>query len=238
MKTNYLGHDYTYQKIKKMSRDPNGSKERVGWNTIQNTQENIAVFKERLQRENFLSLSKCKALELGCGTGDITLWLSQEDFDAFGIDISPTAIEWAKEKAEERKISANFTVGNVLELEEYDDSFFDLVVDGYCLHCIIGNDRRRFLESAYRVLKPGGIFIVNTMCGEITTKRLSEGFDPKTRCQLHDGIAYRYIGVAEDIVNEIRIAGFSLLQWEVKGAKDDDDQDNLLVNAIKNQEIE
>ena len=76
------------------------------------------------------------------------------------------------------------------------------------------------------------------MYGELTTKRLSEGFDPETRCQLYNGIAYRYIGVADDIVNEIRNAGFSVLQWEVKVANDGDDQDNLLVNATRDQEIE
>ena len=62
MKTNYSGHDNVHQKIKNVSRNITGSKAKVVWNTIQETQANIAVFKERLKREIFLNASKCKVL--------------------------------------------------------------------------------------------------------------------------------------------------------------------------------
>jgi 2-polyprenyl-3-methyl-5-hydroxy-6-metoxy-1,4-benzoquinol methylase len=44
-------------------------------------------------------IKACKALEIGCGTGDNAIWLSQQNFDVVGIDASEIAIEKAKEKA-------------------------------------------------------------------------------------------------------------------------------------------
>ena len=32
----------------------------------------------------------CKALEIGCGTGDNAIWLSQQNFQVVGIDASET----------------------------------------------------------------------------------------------------------------------------------------------------
>ena len=46
-----------------------------------------------------LPIPPCKALELGCGTGDNAVWLAQHGFDVVGIDASDIAIEKAKEKA-------------------------------------------------------------------------------------------------------------------------------------------
>ncbi|MFC1851686.1 class I SAM-dependent methyltransferase [candidate division CSSED10-310 bacterium] len=37
-------------------------------------------------------LDAAKVLELGCGAGNLALRLSQQGYDCYGIDISPTAI--------------------------------------------------------------------------------------------------------------------------------------------------
>lgn len=99
-----------------------------------------------------------KVLEIGCGAGDVSLLFAERGFQVSGIDISATAIEWAKEKASNARLKANFEVGDVTNLGRWEDGTFDIVVDGHCLHCIIGDDRSEVLKETYRVLKPNGIF--------------------------------------------------------------------------------
>ncbi len=101
-------------------------------------------------------------------------------------------------------------------LKEFKDNFFDFILDGHCLHCIIGKDRKIFLRNVHRVLKPGGIFIVMTMCGEVKGRNLKKYFDEKTRLIIKNRIAVRYIGLAEDILREINDQGFKIIKWKIK----------------------
>src|SRR3974390_1320215 len=56
----------------------------------------------------------CKALDIGCGTGDNAIWLLQQNFDVLGIDTSEIAIEKAKEKASKAGVKCTFTVSDIL----------------------------------------------------------------------------------------------------------------------------
>jgi 2-polyprenyl-3-methyl-5-hydroxy-6-metoxy-1,4-benzoquinol methylase len=43
------------------------------------------------------AIEPCKALDIGCGTGDNSIWLSQHGFQVTGVDISEMAIQKAME---------------------------------------------------------------------------------------------------------------------------------------------
>ena len=64
-------------------------------------------------------------LELGCGAGNITLFMAEKGFEAYGIDMSPEAIAWAKEKMRGSSVIVDFCVGNVVDLKLYSDRSFD-----------------------------------------------------------------------------------------------------------------
>jgi hypothetical protein len=83
------------------------------------------------------------------------------------------------------------------------------------------------LANVRNALVPGGRFFISTMCGEITSAPLRACFDPITRCQVVDGVAYRYIGDPEQILEELRGAGFEISCSTISHRKSDDDQDNL-----------
>ncbi len=136
-----------------------------------------------------------------------------------------------EDKARVRGLFADFRVGDVLDLADYADDSFDLVLDGHCLHCIIGDDRAKFLAAARRVLKPGGLLHINTMCGNRLGKRFINGFDPVTRCQAFNGIAYRYWGQPEDILAEVRGAGLEIVGWQINPSADAEDM--LRIDARK-----
>jgi len=158
-------------------------------------------------------------LELGCGAGNITLLMAEKGFEAYGIDISPEAITWAEEKMGESPASADFRVGNVVELKSYSDSFFDFVFDGETLHCIIGADRKICLSSVFRVLKRSGFFHAGAnLVYEKFSKRVglesSCYFDPQSQCLYHNGVPYYYLSREKEFLQEIREAGFQIVHSE------------------------
>ncbi len=109
---------------------------------------------------------------------------------------------------------------------------FQIIIEE-AFHCIIGADREKFLASAFRVLKPGGCLMINTMCGEVTNAEMKRHFDPQSRCLVYGDIASRYIGFPEAIVEEFRKSNFTIMHREVQVRKDQNDCDNLLVMAVK-----
>ncbi|MFC1539799.1 class I SAM-dependent methyltransferase [Candidatus Latescibacterota bacterium] len=44
-------------------------------------------------------ITPCKALEIGSGTGDNSLWLAQRGFQVTGVDIAEQAIKYAVDKS-------------------------------------------------------------------------------------------------------------------------------------------
>jgi ubiquinone/menaquinone biosynthesis C-methylase UbiE len=100
-----------------------------------------------------------KALDLGCGTGNLTAALVLEGAAAscVGIDISSGMIEQARRKT--ITISdVTFQVGSATALPFADESF-DLCVGDAFLHHILDIDA--CLKEVFRVLKPGGVATFN-----------------------------------------------------------------------------
>ena len=138
--------------------------------------------------------------------------LAQQGFDATGVDISPKAIDWAIANTQTIKDNLanepNFICDSVLALP-LDDASFDFLLDENCFHCIIGDDRKTFLEEAFRVLKPGGQFMVYTMCQPCDAINLKYNtYDAETQCLVRDGFAIRYIAYPAELEREILEAGF------------------------------
>ena len=57
-------------------------------------------------------IQPCKALEIGCGTGDNAIWLSQHNFDVLGIDASEIAIERLKRKRRKLRDASHLTASH------------------------------------------------------------------------------------------------------------------------------
>ena len=223
MKTDYAGHEQAYQRLRAQAGRP-------GWGDAGVLARDLRILQRVMQWPGFPAHGR--VLELGCGAGNVALYLSQRGYDVCGVDIAPTAIEWARESALALGQAASFEVADVLVLPNCADGSFDLALDGHCLHCIIGADRPRFLASARRVLRPGGALCIRTMCNEVPDALAQRaGFDPDSRCFVRDGVASRYIGWAHDIEREVTDAGFELLHAEVEPSIGGDDLAELLLLA-------
>ncbi len=55
-------------------------------------------------------------LDVGCGTGEHVLYLAGRGYEVMGLDSAPTAIKKARAKAKQRRLEANFVLGDALNL--------------------------------------------------------------------------------------------------------------------------
>jgi len=104
-------------------------------------------------------IKPCKAIELGCGTGNYALYLAMMEFDVMGIDFSETAIEIAKKGLIDKDIMCQFMVCDVLgDFSEFKETF-DFAYDWELLHHIFPPDRNKYLNNIIQILKPDGIYL-------------------------------------------------------------------------------
>jgi ubiquinone/menaquinone biosynthesis C-methylase UbiE len=95
-----------------------------------------------------------RILEIGCGNGELSIWLSKNGADAYGLDISDESIAIA-----EQRIAANGLISNIhfiacpAEHVPYENDFFDIVFINVSLHHL---DIDVALKELRRVLKPKG----------------------------------------------------------------------------------
>lgn len=94
-------------------------------------------------------------LDLGCGTGEVTLEMAERGHEAWGIDISPNAIDQCKAKAKLRDLKAVFLVGNALEIEHLNRTF-DTVIDCGLFHVFSDPERELYADQLATVLRDGG----------------------------------------------------------------------------------
>lgn len=101
-------------------------------------------------------------LDVGCGTGELALFLASHGFDVLGIDLSALAIQQAREKAQLRHAPASFLVWDALDLSALADAGFSFrtVVDSAMFHVLGDHERDRFVAGLDDVLAPGGVYCV------------------------------------------------------------------------------
>ena len=95
-----------------------------------------------------------KVLDLGCGTGALSLRLARRQFDVTGVDISGEMLAQLSQRTGRLKI--NLVRANIFSLP-FHDSTFDAVVSRWVLPHF--SDWGSAVEEVARVLKPGGFFI-------------------------------------------------------------------------------
>jgi ubiquinone/menaquinone biosynthesis methyltransferase len=96
-----------------------------------------------------------RALDLACGTGDITFGLQQAGASSVGLDVTARMIAIARGKRPSVQPPA-FVVGDMMTLP-FDAATFDVVTTGYGIRNV--PEITQSLAEIARVLRPGGVLL-------------------------------------------------------------------------------
>lgn len=102
-----------------------------------------------------------RLLDLGCGTGSLALLLKtlHPEAEVFAVGEDPETLEFAREKAEVKRLRIDFHQAAIASLP-FGEGEFDVIVSGLALYPRPPQSRESALKEAFRVLRPGGVFLL------------------------------------------------------------------------------
>jgi len=106
-------------------------------------------------------LVRGSVFDAGCGTGEHTLLAAARGASAYGVDMSPTAIERARAKAAERGLDVRFDAGDLLSLP-LPTAAFDTVLDSGVFHSFDDEERPRYVSVLSAIARPDAVLCL--MC--------------------------------------------------------------------------
>lgn len=139
---------------------------RIRWPRVYDALNRVHFLgKEQLWREKTLDLVSISpgesVLDVGCGTGNLTLAAKRRTGDdgmVYGVDAAPEMVGESQRKAAAQGLEIGFQVG-LIEKLEFSDDRFDVVLSSLMLHHLPKDLKTRAVAEIARVLKPGGRFL-------------------------------------------------------------------------------
>lgn len=119
-----------------------------------------AVYQEKLARTRAYLRPEMTALEFGCGTGSTAIAHAPFLQRIHAIDVSANMIAIARGRAADAGVSNVDFAQTSFERFAAEDATFDAVFGLSILHLV--EDRPAAIAKAWRLLKPGGVFVTST----------------------------------------------------------------------------
>jgi ubiquinone/menaquinone biosynthesis C-methylase UbiE len=173
-----------------------------------------------------------RLIDLGCGTGRLSLDFAARGFDVVGIDLSTPMLDVTRRKMNSLGLSIELRQANICDLSDLSAESFDYAISMFSTWgMVVGTEsRRRALREVHRLLRPGG------KLGLHVHNRWFNFFDPQGRVwlfqdlgrqilgssQAGDKVQIRYRGIpnlrlhlfsASELRRELRRAGFRIKRW-------------------------
>jgi demethylmenaquinone methyltransferase/2-methoxy-6-polyprenyl-1,4-benzoquinol methylase len=103
-----------------------------------------------------------KVLDLGCGTGALTIRAAQKAAKVKGIDINSQMLEIAQKRAAEANLAQNVELCEmgVAELGGEESESYDIVMSGLCFSELTEDELLYTLREVKRILKPEGLLLI------------------------------------------------------------------------------
>jgi SAM-dependent methyltransferase len=121
-------------------------------------------------------------LDLGCGTGENLVPLVKRGAEVIGIDISPELVELARERLGSYGLTATLRDGSAYDTGLADESA-DVVFSMALLHHL---DLPSARNEIYRILRPGGLFILREPVRFSSTLNVLRRLFPAPKADISD----------------------------------------------------
>ncbi len=122
----------------------------ISWEIEQPPQELVELIESKKIQ------SPSRVLDLGCGTGNYSVYLARSNFQVTGIDISEEAIRIAQKRAEKEKLPIQFISADLFSMPPTYTHRFDFILDYSVLHHIPIIRTREYARFMFQVLDHGG----------------------------------------------------------------------------------
>jgi SAM-dependent methyltransferase len=114
-----------------------------------------------LVNQQFGSFQDLRVIEIGAGRSTNALLYALEGAHATVLDISPTALEHSRRRFAERGVPLEAIQGDAFDLPTELLDRFDVAMSfGLCEH-FLGERRKAIVDAHLRVLRPGGLAVIN-----------------------------------------------------------------------------
>ena len=121
-----------------------------------------AAYEKKIEKLKTYLSPESHVLDIGCGTGTQCDDLSNNVKQVTGIDISSKLLAIAEQRKAERKIENVEFIETTVFDRRFEPGSFDVVMAFYVLHFF--EDIDEAVTRIYDLLKPDGLFILETAC--------------------------------------------------------------------------
>ncbi|HUY07685.1 MAG TPA: class I SAM-dependent methyltransferase [Acidimicrobiales bacterium] len=129
-------------------------------------------------------------IDIGCGSGQLSLRVAPLVERVIGIDISQAMIDLLLQNARKANLSNVEGIAIPIEHLQIEDSSVDLVISNYVLHHLRDRDKAVAVATAARWLRPGGRLVIGDMMfGRGTDARDREIISSKVALMIKKGPA-------------------------------------------------
>ena len=195
------------------------------WSGSYDTDRNLTRdLDQKVTREALTDLHFNSILEIGCGTGKNTVFLSQIGANVHAIDFSQGMIDRAKEKVQAENVK--FSVADLTKRWPCDGAEFDLLVCNLVLEHI--EDLSFIFSEAARVLQNKGRFFIN----ELHPFKQYEGKKARFYKDEETIEVDAFVHHISDYVNTARLNGLQLIKLDEYWHEEDQNKPPRIISFL------
>jgi len=181
-------------------RDENREAQDKYYEGLQESDSRFQAFVDRFQPGD-------RVLELGCGIDSLAFTLVDRGIEVVGIDISPVAVEVAREEADHRDLTGLTFLEMNAEVLDFDADSFDGVIGTAVLHHL---DVVCAYSEMARVLRPGGRAVFIEPLGHNPLINAYRNRTPENRTEFEHPLRCEDFSLAGRYFDDVHVEMFHL----------------------------